>query len=50
MKILREAVGTRREAFIRRTMSFAMAYAEQVEDDWRAFLKDRRRVERDLVR
>jgi len=42
--MLRDAVGRRREAFIRRTMSFAMAYAEQVEDDWRAFLKQRRRI------
>jgi uncharacterized protein (DUF2252 family) len=49
MKILREAVGSRREAFIRRTMSFAMAYAEQVEDDWRAFLRKRKRVLADLV-
>jgi len=44
LKVLREAVGTRREAFIRRTMSFAMAYAEQVEEDWRALLKARKRV------
>jgi hypothetical protein len=44
LQVLRAAVGTRREAFLRRTMSFAMAYAEQVEEDWRAFLKARKRV------
>jgi len=30
-------------------MSFAMAYAEQVEDDWRAFLRKRKQVLADLV-
>lgn len=49
-RVLREAVGTRREAFISRTMPFAMAYAEQVEDDWRAFLKNRKRLEQAIVR
>jgi len=49
MDVLRKAVGRRREAFVRRTMSFALAYAEEVEDDWRAFVKDRRRVEHELV-
>jgi len=44
LQVLRAAVGTRREAFLRRTMSFAMAYAEQVEEDWRAFLKARKRI------
>ncbi len=49
MKVLREAVGTRRESFIRRTMSFAMAYAEQVEEDWRSFLKQRKRLLAELT-
>jgi uncharacterized protein (DUF2252 family) len=48
MRILREAVGRRRDAFIRRTMSFALAYAEQVEEDWRALVRNRRKAERDL--
>jgi hypothetical protein len=49
LRILREAVGSRRESFIRRTMSFAMAYAEQVEEDWRELLRKRKRVLADLV-
>ncbi len=48
MRVLRDAVGKRREAFIRRTMSFALAYAEQVEEDWRALRRERRRIEREL--
>lgn len=36
-RIFRAAVGSRTESFLRRTMSFALAYAEQTEDDWRAF-------------
>lgn len=48
-RILREAVGRRREAFVRRTMSFAMAYAEQVDEDWRLFLKRRAEVVRALT-
>lgn len=49
LRVLRESVGRRREAFIRRAMSFAMAYAEQVEEDWRAFLAARRKVLAGLV-
>jgi uncharacterized protein (DUF2252 family) len=48
MQILRDAVGKRREAFVRRTMSFALAYAEQVEEDWRALHRERLRIEREL--
>jgi uncharacterized protein (DUF2252 family) len=48
MRILRDAVGKRREAFVRRTMSFALAYAEQVHEDWRALVRDQKRVERAL--
>jgi len=48
MRVLRDAVGKRREAFIRRTMSFALAYAEQVEEDWRALRRERRRIDREL--
>ncbi len=50
LRVLQEAVGKRREAFIRRTMSFALAYAEQVEEDWGAFRAQRRRIESELVR
>jgi uncharacterized protein (DUF2252 family) len=49
-RIIKEAVGKRREAFVRRTMSFALAYAEQVEEDWRALVRERRRAERELSR
>ncbi|HZE95992.1 MAG TPA: DUF2252 family protein [Planctomycetota bacterium] len=48
LRVLRDAVGKRREAFVRRTMSFAMAYAEQVDEDWRALLKAREQVTRKL--
>lgn len=48
LRILKDAVGKRREAFIRRTMSFALAYAEQVEEDWRALVRERKRAERAL--
>lgn len=47
--LLRDAVGRRREAFIRRTMSFALAYAEQVEEDWHVFLKRKSDVMRAVV-
>ena len=48
-RLLREAVGKVPEAFIRRTMSFALAYAQQAEDDWRLFAASRRRVAAELT-
>jgi hypothetical protein len=49
-RILREAVARHPEGFIRRTMSFALAYAQQAEEDWRVFVKNRARVARELTR
>ena len=47
--LLREATGGHPEAFLRRTLSFALAYAQQAEEDWRVFLKHRARVAADLL-
>jgi len=43
-RLLRESTSRRPEAFVRRTLSFALAYAEEVESDWRAFLQAKQRV------
>jgi uncharacterized protein (DUF2252 family) len=48
--LLRLATGGRLEGFIRRTMSFALAYAQQAEEDWEAFVRNRARVTRELIR
>jgi hypothetical protein len=37
--LFRRIAGSRAEGFIRRTMSFALAYAQQAEEDWRAFVR-----------
>jgi uncharacterized protein (DUF2252 family) len=47
--IFRRATAGRPEGFIRRTMSFALAYAEQAEEDWRAFVKNRALIRRTLL-
>ncbi|HVE39308.1 MAG TPA: DUF2252 family protein [Planctomycetota bacterium] len=48
--LFRRIAGSRAEGFIRRTMSFALAYAQQAEEDWRAFVRNRSRVTRELLR
>src|SRR5262249_50864539 len=49
-RLLRDTVGDRPEGFVRRTMSVALAYAQQAEEDWRAFKKERRRATAELTR
>lgn len=48
-RLFKEAAQGRPESFLRRTMSFALAYAEQAEDDWRAFRSRRPELARTLT-
>jgi uncharacterized protein (DUF2252 family) len=47
--LFRRIAGKSAEGFIRRTMSFALAYSQQAEEDWRIFVQNRAVVRRQLL-